>query len=66
MTNSMDALHAPVSLALSSDGSLYISSSETRSIVEAGLAGNPHAAASAVLDFKSKSGAVLSPGTLGY
>jgi hypothetical protein len=66
MVSDQDVLHAPVSLTLSRDSSLYVSSSETRSIVEVGLAGTLHAAPTGSLKFQSKKGAGISLGALGY
>jgi len=58
--------HEPVSLTLSHDNSLYVSSSETRSIIEIGLAGMLHTAPTGSLTFQTKSGAAITPGVLGY
>ena len=59
-------LHLPVSLALSRDNSLYASSSQTRSILEIGLAGSLHTAPLASVSFQTKSGVPVSLGVLGY
>lgn len=66
LVSDQDDLHSPVSLTLSRDNSLYVSSSETRSIVEVGLAGTLHAAPTGSLNFQSKKGAGISLGALGY
>jgi len=66
LVSAQDDLHGPVSLALSRDNSLYVSSSETRSIVEIGLAGRLNAASTGSLKFQSKQGAGISLGALGY
>jgi DNA-binding beta-propeller fold protein YncE len=59
-------LHAPVAVAVSADNSLYVSSSETRSIVEIGLAGTLHTAQAGTINFQTKAGVGASLGVLGY
>lgn len=66
MASGRNDLNEPVSLSLSRDNSLYVSSSETRSIVEIGLAGTLHSGPTGTLTFQSKSGAALAAGALGY
>lgn len=66
LVSAQDDLHEPVSLTLSRDNSLYVSSSETRSIMEVGLAGRLNAAPSGSLKFQSKQGVGVSLGALGY
>lgn len=65
MTSSLDDLRIPASLA-SHDGSLFVSASETHSIVKIGLSGKNQEGSSGSLEFKSKTGATASPAALGY
>lgn len=61
-----DAINAPAALALSPDNRMYVSSSETHSIIEIGLAGTVYATQGRLLDFLSGTGERLAPAALGY
>jgi sugar lactone lactonase YvrE len=66
ITSALDDLHFPVSLVISRYGNLYVSSSETHSITEIGLTDTLPSGQKGVLAFKSKTGAAISPASLGY
>jgi DNA-binding beta-propeller fold protein YncE len=66
MASAEGDLNTPVSVVLSRDGRLYVSSSETHSIVEVGLAGEVKAGSQADVEFKSGSGDRITPVALGY
>jgi sugar lactone lactonase YvrE len=66
ITSPSNDINTAVSLVLSPDNRLYVSSSETRSIIEIGLAGTVSSGLKGSLDFKSKTGDRLTPAALGY
>jgi sugar lactone lactonase YvrE len=66
LASSNNDLNEPVSLALSRDNNLYVSSSETRSIVEIRLAGMLRTAPTGSVTFQTRSGAAITHGVLGY
>ncbi len=59
-------LNTAVALAISPDGRVYISSSETHRVIELGLAGTIHSETKVSIAFKSKTGTMLAPDALGY
>jgi hypothetical protein len=61
-----EPFRSSVALALSRDGRLYVSSSDTHSIVEVGLAGSVSSGGALALDFQSMTGGRLTPAALGY
>jgi DNA-binding beta-propeller fold protein YncE len=66
ITSPSNDINTAVSLVLSPDNRLYVSSSETHSIIEIGLAGMVSSGLQGSLDFKSKTGDRLTPAALGY
>ena len=66
MTSPQGDLNTAVSVTLSRDGRLYVSSSETYSIVEVGLSGAVKAGSRGDIEFKSGSGDRITPVALGY
>lgn len=66
ITGPGDVIHPAVSLVLSRDSRLYVSSGETRSILEIGLGGSVYSETNVSVDFQSKTGDRLAPAVLGY
>jgi len=66
LVSATNDLNTAVSLALTRDDRLYVSSSETHSIVEIGLGRTIYSGTAVSLDFKSNTGDGLTPAALGY
>jgi len=66
MTSVVDELRFPIGLAIAPNGNLFVSSSETHSILEIGLSGAVSAGPGGTLEFKSTTGAAISLSALGY
>ncbi len=66
ITGPGDVINSAVSLAISRDNRLYVSSGGTHSILEIGLGGRIYSTMKVSLDFQSKTGDRLAPAVLGY